>query len=228
MAKYYWYWCHPTSPMGHDMLDFTRFVVFNILCVGILWTYHLVQLIALFQQLPFISIILWCPEFFVFFSILCDPWFRGRDDGKVTLPKSTWHNRQTRRFKRIKQKQTRKLHRLTAFQFRFSRTKKIYPVHFRLHSLSSYYITQGAFANLGRIEKHTVEASKAMYVLLLPQVLYFKNPFGLVALYKYCADWIPEDLPNTIVVRCLNFLAVFLYQSHNTLQLHSNLDDLVV
>jgi len=198
------------------MLDFTRFVVFNILCVGILWTYHLVQfLIALLQQIPFVSTILWWPKFFAFlwldpggrsiYSILCDPRFRGRDDSKVTLPKSNRQNRQTRRFETSKQ--ARKLHRLTAFHFRMSRTKKIYPVHSRLHSLSSY-TTQGAFANIGRIEKHTVDASKAIAFASSP--LYFKNPFGLVALYKYCADWIPDDLPNTIVVRSLNLLAVFL------------------
>lgn len=180
------------------MLDFTRFVVYNTLCVGILWTYHLVQfLIALFQQLPFVSIILWWPKFFVFlwldpggrslFSILCDPRFRGRDDSKVKLPKSTRLNRQTRRNERSKQ--ARKLRRRTTFQFRLSQTKKIYPVHSRLHSLSSY-TTQGAFANLGRIEEHTVDASKAIAFASSP--FHFKNPLGLVALYTYCADWIPD------------------------------------
>ena len=215
-SKYYWYWCNPNSPMGDDILDFTCFAVFNTLCFGIQWTYCFVQfLIAFIQHLPFVSIILWWPKFFVFLwldpggrslsSILCDPRFRGRDNSKVKLAKSARPNRLTRRTE--KSKSIRKLHRFTTMQYRTSKTKKIFPVHSRLHSVLSY-TTQGAFANIGRIEDHTIDARKAIDYASRP--LHFKNPLGLVTLFHYCADWIPEDLPNTVLVRFLAVSAIFI------------------
>ena len=213
-AHLYWYWGNPNSPLGNDSLDFLRFVVFKFLCFGIQWTYNAVQRIVYsFQQLPLVSTVLWWPKFYLYLlmdpggrsilTILRNPQFRGSDVDKHLKPFRK--NRRSRRFERGKH--MRKIQRLSELRYRSTRTKLIIPAHSRFNSLNSYS-SHGAYAHLGEIEQHSLDARKAMIYASSP--LQFENPFGLRSLFNRCSGCIPVDLPNNLFTRSLALASISL------------------
>lgn len=213
-AHLYWYWGNPNSSLGDDALDFLRFVVFNSFCFGIQHLYTIVQyIIFYFQQLPLVSIILWWPKFYYYLlmdpggrslsSILRDP--RLQEEGVHRQQKPFQGNRKSRRLETSKR--MRKIKRISELRYKSNRTKIITPAHSRFNSMTSYS-TYGAYAHIGEIEQHSVDACDAINYASRP--LYFDNPIGLRSIFNYFSDSIPEDLPNNSVTRFLMLAGISL------------------